>query len=155
MHDDDNRDQENEAPPRVEHEREANVQKRQSHVERIAREAKRTGGDDSRRRARGIHVRARGLQRPPSRNRDDQSEEHRDEAEPGSQRVAEDRHRPEPTKDQSRDEHRDAHPLRSEGLPDRSAAIPSVATMSTQDPRGTKRNLEAGLGLGGPKATCP
>src|SRR5437879_1448029 len=61
MHDDENRDQQDEAPACVERERETAVQERQSHVERIAREAKRTGGDDRRGGERRIHVRARRL----------------------------------------------------------------------------------------------
>src|SRR5262249_38160166 len=93
MHRDENRHQENQSPPRVEGEGEADVQKRESDVERIAGITERTRRHDSRCRLRRTHVRAGSYHRSSSGNQDRKSEQYQDQAEPQRERIAADRHR--------------------------------------------------------------
>src|SRR3989442_9713769 len=104
MHDDEQRDQHDNAPPRVKCQRETQIDERQGKVERIAGEAKRTGFDDGRGRERWIDVRTCGLHRSPSPDREPYAKGDQRKTRPESNGLAKDRHWPEPTKHKDGDE---------------------------------------------------
>ena len=104
MHDDEKRGQHDNAPPCIDHQGEAEVNERESHIEGIAGEAIWAGCDDGRGGERWINVRTSGLQRSSSPYRDANAKYEQCEAWPESNGMGEDGHRPEPAKHKNNDE---------------------------------------------------
>ena len=104
MHDDEKRDQHDYAPPSIDGQSETEIEERQGYIEGIARESKRAGSDNGRGGACGIHVRTCSLQRFSSRYRDPNAKDDQREAEPESNGVIKNWHRPEPMKHKSNGE---------------------------------------------------
>jgi len=117
MHDDKERDQHDNAPPRIERQDKAEIEKRQGKIERIAGEAKRTGCDDGGSGKRGIHVRTCGLHRSSSPCRNPNAEHDQREAGPESNGGAKDWHWPELTKHKTKDKRAAVEQRRPRGDP--------------------------------------
>jgi len=113
MHDDENRDEHDNAPPRIEGQGEPQEEKRQRHIEWIAGEAKRAGCDNGRGGKRGIHVRTCSPQSISSPYRDRDGKYDQRAAGPKSTGMIKDWHRPDPTKRKNNGE-RDAVEQRRE-----------------------------------------